>query len=218
MQGANNAMVFFCQVPYRDSHGVLHTVRTQERLFGSLCPTGTPKFLLCLSGCMGIGNGHPVLLPRQAYMGPSQVTITMANSLSDLIRVFHALPNFIFTTSLRSVWCSSHFACEESMSWKGYLLILWCLRALTGGPSLCFSPVIQGYHRPRHYIATQGKCPPIPQSCPCPSLEERKGLLPAKKSHGRRAGEPPGVSGSIHLFGKERGDKFSSRQRDMNKR
>lgn len=23
---------------------------------------------------------------------------------------------------------------------------------------LCFSPAIQGYHRPRHYIATQGKC------------------------------------------------------------
>lgn len=103
MPGANNAMVFFCQVPYRDSHGVLHTVRTQERLFDGLCPTGTPKFLLCLSGCMGIGNGHPVLLLRQAYMGPSQVTITMANSLSDLIRVFHVLPNFIFATSLGSV-------------------------------------------------------------------------------------------------------------------
>lgn len=72
--------------------------------------------------------------------------------------------------------------------------------------------VIQGYHRPRHYIATQGKCPPFSIKSPYPSLEGKNELLPAKKPHRSRAGEPAEVLRlSTCLFEKEGGDKFSSR-------
>lgn len=75
--------------------------------------------------------------------------------------------------------------------------------------------VIQGYHRPRHYIATQGKYPPFSLKSPCPSLEEKNELLPAKKPHRNRAGEPAEVLRLFTcLFEKEGGDKFSYRGKE----
>lgn len=88
---------------------------------------------------------------------------------------------------------------------------------LGGWPFTVLFSVPQGYHRPRHYIATQGKRPPSPLKGPCLSLRREMSFC-RQRSCTESGWRPPEVLRSLRLIGKEGDDKISYCGRDLSER